>query len=90
MIEAFARLTTVIAGLALAAALYRIVVGPTIADRVAAADLVTSSIMAIALMAGILLDTHAYVDVVMALAVLGFFGTVAYAKYLLGGSPVDD
>lgn len=90
MIELFARLTTVVAGLALAAALYRIVAGPTIADRVAAADLVTSSIMAIALMAGILLDTHAYVDVVMALAVLGFFGTVAYAKYLLGGSPVDD
>jgi multisubunit Na+/H+ antiporter MnhF subunit len=90
MIDVIAKLTLVVSGLVLAAALYRIVAGPTMADRVAAADLVTTSIMAVAVLAGLLLDTHFYVDVVMALALLGFFGTVAYAKYVLGGTPVDD
>lgn len=90
MIDILARLTAFVAGLALAAGLYRIITGPTIADRVAAADLTSTSIMAVAVVAGLLLDTHAYIDVVMALAILGFFGTVAYAKYVLSGSPLDD
>ena len=90
MIDAITQLTLVVAGLVLAAALYRIVTGPTMADRVAAADLITTSIMAVAVLAGLLFDTHSYIDVVMALALLGFFGTVAYAKYVLGGTPVDD
>jgi len=89
VINFLARGAMFIAGLAVAAALYRIIQGPTVADRVAGADLLSSSIMAIAILAGIVLQTHAYVDVVMAMAILGFFATVAFAKYILGGRPID-
>ncbi len=76
-------------GLCSLAALYRIVKGPTVADRVAATDLLTSCIMAVVVIAGIQASTRAYLDVVMALGILGFFGTVALARYLIGGRVID-
>lgn len=71
------------------ASLYRIARGPTVADRVAATDLMTSCIMAMVVLVGIAGATRAYVDVVIALAILGFFGTVAMARYLIGGHVID-
>jgi multisubunit Na+/H+ antiporter MnhF subunit len=71
------------------AALYRIVVGPSVADRVAATDLLTTCVMAIAIVAGITRADRNHIDVVVALGVLGFCGTVALAKYLRGGRAID-
>jgi multicomponent Na+:H+ antiporter subunit F len=79
----------VVLGLAMLAALYRIFVGPTVADRVAATDLLTTCIMAVILVNSVLTGTRDYIDLVMAMAVLGFFGTVAFAKYLVGGRAID-
>jgi len=76
-------------GLCSLASLYRIVKGPTVADRVAATDFLTSCIMAVVVIAGIQASTRAYLDVVMALGILGFFGTVALARYLIGGRVID-
>ncbi len=75
--------------LSLAAAMYRVLRGPSIADRVAATDLLTTCIMGIVAVVGIVLQTRTLIDVVLAMAVLGFFGTVAFAKYLVGGRAID-
>lgn len=71
------------------ASLYRIIVGPSVADRVAATDLLTTTIIATILVFGIRSDTHDFLDIAMAMAALGFFGTVALAKYILWGRAVD-
>ena len=89
MIVATANVCLLILGLSVLAALYRIVAGPSVADRVAATDLLTTCVMAIVVVAGILQADRNHIDVVVALGVLGFFGTVALAKYLLGGRPID-
>ncbi|MFQ5477475.1 MAG: monovalent cation/H+ antiporter complex subunit F [Candidatus Binatia bacterium] len=69
--------------------LYRIARGPSVADRVVAADALSTCILAIVVVSGILSDTRDYTDAVMAIAVVGFFGTVAYAKYLIRGRVID-
>ena len=76
-------------GLSLLAALYRIVSGPSVADRVVAMDLLTTCVMAIPLVFGIADTRRDHIDLVVALGVLGFFGTIALAKYLRGGRPID-
>jgi multicomponent Na+:H+ antiporter subunit F len=77
----------VLLGLALFLTVYRIVVGPTLADRVLALDLLTVLAMgfvgAIAIRTGITL----YIDIAIALALLGFLATVAFARYILSRNP---
>ncbi len=78
---------TLVALLLLAAALVlsvvRIVLGPTLPDRVLALDLLTIVAMgfvgAIAIRTGLSL----YLDIAVALALLGFLATVALARYIL-------
>lgn len=61
----------------------RVVIGPTLADRVLALDLLTVVAMgfvgAIAVRTGLTL----YLDIAISLALLGFLATVAFARYML-------
>lgn len=73
----------VLLGLALVLSVVRIVAGPTLADRVLALDLLTVLAMgfvgAVAIRTGLTL----YLDIAIALALLGFLATVAFARYIL-------
>lgn len=70
-------------GLALLISVVRIIIGPTLADRVLALDLMTVIAMAfigaIAIRTGLML----YLDLAIAMALLGFLSTVALARYIL-------
>lgn len=67
----------------------RLVLGPTAADRAVALDLITvlgTGLMAVlALLAG----SELYLDVALALALVGFLGTVALARYLAAQARAD-
>lgn len=69
--------------LALLVSVVRIIIGPTLPDRVLALDLLTVVAMgfigAIAVRTGLTL----YLDIAIALALLGFLATVALARYIL-------
>jgi len=67
--------------LALALALWRLIKGPGMADRVVALDLIT--ILSVAFMALFSIAAHqdAFLDVAITLALVGFLGTVAFARY---------
>lgn len=73
----------VLLSLALLLSLVRIVIGPTLSDRVLALDLLTLVAMGfvgtVAVRTGLML----YLDIAIALALLGFLATVALARYIL-------
>jgi len=73
--------------LAMLIAVVRVVIGPTLADRVLALDLLTVLAMgfvgAIAIRTGLTL----YLDIAITLALLGFLATVAFARYMLSRLP---
>ena len=81
-----ALISLVILGIALLVSAVRIVIGPTLADRVLALDLMTVVAMgfvgAIAIRTGYFL----YLDIAIALALLGFLATVAFSRYVLSRS----
>ncbi|MBN9335031.1 cation:proton antiporter [Devosia sp.] len=73
----------IILGLALLLSIVRIIIGPTLSDRVLALDMMTVVAMgfigAVAIRTGLML----YLDIAIALALLGFLATVALARYIL-------
>lgn len=68
---------------ALLVSLVRIVIGPTLADRVLALDLLT--VLALGFIGAISVRTGLtlYLDIAIAVALLGFLATIAFARYLL-------
>lgn len=73
----------VLLGLAMLLAVVRVAIGPTLADRVLALDLLTVLAMgfvgAVAIRTGLTL----FLDIAIALALLGFLATVAFARYIV-------
>lgn len=60
---------------------WRLIKGPGMADRVVALDLIT--ILSVAFMTLFAIAAHqdAFLDVAITLALVGFLGTVAFARY---------
>jgi multisubunit Na+/H+ antiporter MnhF subunit len=64
---------------------YRAVRGPTLPDRIVAFDAWVSNLIAVVVLLT-MRDRIAFgLDLVLVIAILGFLGTVAVAKYLKGG-----
>ncbi|MEH6943268.1 Na(+)/H(+) antiporter subunit F1 [Bacillus sp. JJ722] len=75
--------------LAMLGLIYRVIKGPTIPDRVIALDALGIHLIAIIALMSILLDTYAFLEVILLLGILAFIGTVAMAKYLEKGVIIE-
>jgi len=64
---------------------YRVAVGPSAADRLQAIDTITSLLIGIIIVLAIVRQEWMFVDVGIALAALGFIGTLALARYISEG-----
>ena len=64
-----------------ALSLVRLVIGPSLPDRVVALDMMTVSIVAFCGLAAIRFDEPAFLDVALALALVGFLATAALARF---------
>ncbi|MFL0670837.1 MAG: K+/H+ antiporter subunit F [Erythrobacter sp.] len=75
--------------LAIGLNLYRLFKGPSAADRILALDTMVINAIALIVLHGILEETTMYFEAALLLAMVGFVGTVAYAKFLLRGDIVE-
>ncbi len=69
--------------LSFASALLRLILGPTLVDRVVALDLI--AFLTIALIAVYAMDTQeqAFLDIGVTLALVAFLSTIAFARFIL-------
>lgn len=67
--------------LSIAVAFIRLALGPSLADRVVALDMMTVSIIAVCGVAAVATGVYALLDVALVLALVGFLATVALARY---------
>ncbi len=74
---------------ALALNLWRLAKGPALADRILALDTLTINTIALVVLLDMALATSVYFEAALVLAMMGFVGTVALAKFVLGGDIVD-
>lgn len=76
-------------GLALALNLWRLFKGPGVTDRILALDTMVINVIGILLLAGIANGSGTGFEAALLLAMVGFVGTVAYAKFLLRGDIIE-
>ncbi len=67
---------------AMALTLLRLALGPTIADRAVALELLSALVVSFAALRAAASGVSAYLDVATALAVTGFLATLAFARYV--------
>lgn len=66
-----------------AVSIYRVIVGPTLFDRMLAASVIGTTNIAIIAVVGFIFERpDMFVDLAIAYALLNFIGTVAIARYL--------
>ncbi|MCR8645401.1 Na(+)/H(+) antiporter subunit F1 [Paenibacillus sp. N1-5-1-14] len=75
--------------LAILANLYRIIIGPSSADRVQALDSIGINLIASTAVFSVLLDTHAFFDLILLIGILSFIGTVAFARFIERGVVIE-
>jgi multicomponent K+:H+ antiporter subunit F len=70
-------------------AAWRLLRGPSLADRILALDTLYVNSMALLVLVGLQFETQLYFEAALVIAMLGFVGTVALSKYLLRGDIVE-
>lgn len=82
-------LAQVMLGLALACAAYRMIRGPRAQDRVLGLDTFYTNSMLLLLTFGIQTGRTLYFEAAFIIALLGFVGTVGFAKFLMRGEVIE-
>ncbi len=81
MMAAAASIALTLTVLGILTACVRLILGPSLADRVVALDLVTVLMIAVAGLLALTMGQTVYLDISLALALIGFLATVAFARY---------
>lgn len=76
-------------GTAFGLSFFRLVRGPTVPDRILALDTLYINAIALLILLGIHLRSPLYFEAALLIALMGFVGTVALAKYLLRGDIIE-
>ena len=74
---------------ALALNAWRLLIGPTLPDRILALDTLYINTLALLVLLGVLLNSTVYFEAALIIAMLGFTSTVVLAKYVLRGDIVE-
>lgn len=69
--------------------LWRLLVGPSLLDRILALDTMYINTIALLILFGIYQKSSYNFEAALLIAVMGFVGTVALAKYLLRGDIIE-
>ncbi|MFS0646269.1 Na(+)/H(+) antiporter subunit F1 [Siminovitchia sp. 179-K 8D1 HS] len=89
MIKIMLTAALVLFSVAIAIALYRIISGPSIPDRVVAMDMIVVNLISAIAIISILLETKAFLEVILILGILAFISTIALSKYVERGVIIE-
>lgn len=81
--------TLLLYGIAILLALWRLLRGPSAQDRVLALDFIYLMGMLIILVLGIRFGSNMYFEAALLIALFGFVGSAAMAKFLLRGEVIE-
>ncbi|ALN75931.1 MULTISPECIES: Na(+)/H(+) antiporter subunit F1 [Staphylococcus] len=79
----------IIVVLSILAMLVRVILGPTLADRVVALDAIGIQLMAIVGLFSIILNTPYMIVAILLIGILAFLGTAVFAKFMDKGEVIE-
>ncbi|CAH0120946.1 MULTISPECIES: Na(+)/H(+) antiporter subunit F1 [unclassified Paenibacillus] len=75
--------------LAVVGCLYRLLAGPSMADRMIALDAIGIHLLAMVAVICMMQQTGVYIDIILLIGILTFIGTTAFAKYIERGVVIE-
>jgi multicomponent Na+:H+ antiporter subunit F len=69
-------------------ALYRVIKGPSMHDRILALDSIGYLVIGIVAVLSIMLNSHAYLETILLIGILAFLSTIALSKYMERGAVI--
>ncbi|HAO26074.1 MULTISPECIES: K+/H+ antiporter subunit F [Methylophaga] len=79
----------VMVAIAILLSFIRLIIGPSVPDRILALDTLYINTIALLILLGINLQSALYFEAALLIAVMGFMGTLALSKYLLRGDIME-
>jgi multicomponent K+:H+ antiporter subunit F len=89
VIATAATIAALMLGVALLLAGWRLLRGPSVADRILALDTCYVNVLALTVVQGVRSGSAVSFEVAIVIALLGFVGTVCCARYLQRGSVIE-
>lgn len=89
MIEIVSQITLVLLALSILLCTFRLVKGPSMADRVVALDTIGLNLIGFIGLVMILQETVLFAEALLIIAILAFISTISFAKFLEGGVVID-
>lgn len=74
--------------LAILLALYRIIKGPSMPDRVVALDMIGVNLISGVAVFSVILGTHVFLEVILIVGILAFISTIALSRFVERGAIV--
>ena len=75
--------------LSILGSLYRIIRGPSAADRIVALDLIGIHLIAATAVVSVYLKTFNFLNVILLVGILSFIGTISFSKFIERGVVID-
>lgn len=69
--------------------LYRVIIGPSMPDRVIALDAIGINLIAVVAVLSVTFRTSAYLEIILLMGIIAFIGTVAFSKYIERGIIIE-
>jgi multicomponent K+:H+ antiporter subunit F len=82
-------ITLVVVAVSMLLCFVRLAAGPTLPDRILALDTLYVNAIAFLVVFGVRVHTAVHFEAALLIAMMGFVGTVALAKYLMRGDIVE-
>ncbi|MFD0869365.1 Multiple resistance and pH homeostasis protein F [Chlamydia abortus] len=89
MISNILLISLFIISLATLGCMYRLLKGPSMADRIAALDSIGINLLAMVAVLCMLQKTQAYLETILLIGILSFIGTTAFARYIERGVVIE-
>lgn len=86
LIDFFITSALILFGIALLLTLFRLIKGPTTADRVVAFDTASAILMSMVGMLSIVFGTFSFLDSILLIAIISFVSTVSISRFIEGGT----
>ncbi|HJF34044.1 MAG TPA: Na(+)/H(+) antiporter subunit F1 [Sporosarcina psychrophila] len=89
MIQAMLTTSLVLFSITIAIAVIRIILGPSMPDRVIGLDMIGVNLIATIAVISVIMNTKAFLEVILILGILSFIGTIAFSKFIERGVIVE-
>ncbi|OCA81488.1 Na(+)/H(+) antiporter subunit F [Bacillus sp. FJAT-27225] len=89
MFDLILKISLVFLTFSILASVYRLIMGPSIPDRIQALDAIGINLISGVAITSVILRTHAFFEVILLIGILSFIGTFAFARFLERGVAIE-